>query len=554
MHHLEVTHQHLSSAPETRRWIEQRAAGRFYTARPIADHLVGAVQPYLAEASRERSELRLVDPFCGDGRLIAWMFEALCAPLRSQSWNVELWDIDPEAVLVAAENVRAAASRLGIRAITTTRVVDAFRIGPDHLAQFDLVLTNPPWELLKPDSRELARLPLEARQEYVSALRSQDSFLAQQFPRSQPKRKFAGWGTNLARAGVDLSVQLAAHGGLAAIVSPPSIFADDNSLQLREWLFSQNALLDAAYFPAEMKLFRGADVTASTLLIKRARHTTYEAKLSSYFQSINSPTTRAVDLCVENLRKNSFLIPISLDPAATETLSLFKGFPSFGDLETDETEGLWAGREVDETRIRDWFRQSGAPFLKGRAVGRYSQPSPPPERLSITRYRGLPSIEFERIAWRDVSRPNQKRRVQATVIPRDWVTGNSLHVAYFRNRDNERLHALLAVVNSLAFEFQARARLATGHISLSVVRQVRLPSLAKRSLVTSLSKLAERCLRADSAALVEAEVRVAQAYDLSRNSFSHLLEMFPKLSAREKEAMLKPELWAKRGKKPGRPP
>ena len=549
MDHLQVTHQHLSSAPETRRWFERRAAGRFYTARLIADHLVAAVQPFLAEASCGRSELRLVDPFCGDGRLIAWMFDTLSAPLRSPRWNVELWDIDPEAVSVAAATVREAVSRSGITATITARVVDAFRFGADHVAQFDLVLTNPPWELLKPDSRELARLPSEIRREYVSALRSQDRFLAGRFPRSQPKRKFAGWGTNLARAGVDLSVQLAAQGGLAAIVSPPSIFADDSSLQLREWLFSQNVLLDAAYFPAEMKLFPGADVTASTLLIKRAPANTCEPRISLYSHLTHCPHRQILKLCMPRLRENNFLIPISLGPTATESLALFDALPKFADLETEDVEGLWAGREVDETQIRDWFCRSGVPFLKGRSVARYSRPATPSEHLSSARYRGLLSIEFDRIAWRDVSRPNQKRRMQATVIPRHWVTGNSLHVAYFRSGDNQRLHALLAIMNSLAFEFQVRARLATGHISLSVVRQVRVPSLADKSLVRSLATVAERCVGAEAGAFVTAEVRVAQAYGITRSSFGRIIDMFPKINLHEKEEMLKLTLWTKKHKR-----
>ena len=64
-----------------------------------------------------------------------------------------------------------------------------------------------------------------------------------------------------------------------------------------------------------------------------------------------------------------------------------------------------------------------------------------------------------------------------TIIPAGWVAGNSLHVAYYRDGDPVRLRALYAVLSSLVFEFQVRCRLATGHMSLGIVRSSRVPTL-----------------------------------------------------------------------------
>src|SRR5438105_15355075 len=87
------------------------------------------------------------------------------------------------------------------------------------------------------------------------------------------------------------------------------------------------------------------------------------------------------------------------------------------------------------------------------------------------------SASFCRLAWRDVARPNQTRRLHATLIPRNWVTGNSLNVAFFRDGNQQRLKALLAIMNSYVCEIKVRALLATAHISLGAVRRPHIPEL-----------------------------------------------------------------------------
>jgi len=147
------------------------------------------------------------------------------------------------------------------------------------------------------------------------------------------------------------------------------------------------------------------------------------------------------------------------------------------------------------------------------------------------------------LAWRDVSRRSQERRVYAAIIPPNVVTGNSLHVAHFRNNDRERLNVLLAVFNSIPFEFQARANLGTGHVSAGVVRKIRIPDIDSHEFRTQvlfwLTKLEEREPNAE----ITLEVVVAKAYGLGKDTYSEILDHFDKMPEGTKTQLLEHALW-----------
>ena len=144
-----------------------------------------------------------------------------------------------------------------------------------------------------------------------------------------------------------------------------------------------------------------------------------------------------------------------------------------------------------------------------------------------------------RIVWRDVSRRSQIRRMIATLLPAGCVTGNSLQVAYFKDDDLDRLHALLGIVNSLPFEFQLRSKLGTGHVSLGTVRKIRVPQLENRELVQSLAGLTRRVLAQETGVEAKLEIAVAHALDLGSDDYEMLLAHFDRLPESFREQLLK---------------
>lgn len=535
--------RHLSSikddpAPKS---LHIKATGRFYTpeaiGRPLAKELAGLI------ASTD-APLVVVDPFCGDGRLVAWfMEEAARRDIRTSRLLVRLWDIDPAAVAEAQKRVRAVASALNVHADVEAFVGDSFAKGSTARDDADVLITNPPWERLKPDRREHDGLRPDASERYVAELRAYDRQLSEWFPLSRPVKKFSGWGTNLSRVGTEMSLRLIKMGGVAGVVSPPSLLGDQDSLPLRRHLLTEYRLEALSYFPAEARLFEGVDQPAITFVaVRQCPPSDGWVRTTVFDADGRRGRTGGFALHPSRLEQSGYYLPTGFGVEAADLIVRFEENPTFASLESPGPHGLWAGREIDETSYESFLRPTGNNlFVKGRMIERWAVREIPSQYVDPSLRRIPPSTAHPRVAWRDVSRPNQKRRVQASLIPAGWVAGNSLSVAHFRDDSLPRLSGLLALLNSLVFEFQVRARLSTGHVSLGTVRQVGVPeSLFERSGV-ELAALATRRLAGDTEAEHLIEVRIAQLYGLDLADFERLVRCFPKITPEESGSLL--ESW-----------
>lgn len=515
-----------------------RAAGQFFTHPTIAAHLVSALVKLLPSKS-----ISVVDPFAGDGRLLVALLRALSQRGWDKLLRISLWERDPQALRFARRDVRLFASSCGIPITLETKVCDTFRVASKFAEKFDLVLTNPPWEILKPDRRELKHLTSKDRDLYLSRLKREDDFLSHSYPLSQPVRKFSGWGTNLSRVGTEAAMLLVKKEGLCALVSPLSLFADQVSENLRRTIVSNYELTDLAYFPAEGRFFEKVDQPAVTFVAKKRHPQRMRPFVSSYTSSGELAVRSRVVVTRSMVKSTGYCLPLQLGPSGFEILSSFRDLPRLADLESSP-ESLWAGRELDETDRQAFLSPRGKhPFLKGQMIKRFTIAEQPKLFIRANGPSIPASVSHRRLVWRDVARPNQARRMHATMIPASWVTGNSLNVAFFRDDDITRLKALLAIMNSIAFEVQVRALLATAHISLGAVRRVHVPELTNRKLVLSLSAWVDKCLIGDLHAGIHFEVAVAKAYGIGKGRFRQLLDFFPLLPEPHTQHLLDSPLW-----------
>jgi DNA-cytosine methyltransferase len=543
MQHLAILHKQQYGNEEPKGLLT-RATGRFYTHDILSNHMVAAILKL--DCFPHLKTLRLVEPFSGDGRLVCFLIEQASrhAQWKDRNWQVEIWDYDNAALKEAKRNILEAAVRAQIEVQVTAIQGDTFTHAPSYFGKFHICITNPPWDVLKPDRRELERLSDNDTAEYIRLLKLQDQTLAELYPLSMPIRRFSGWGTNLSRCGVEAALRLTMPGGVCAFVSPASLLADEMSERLRQWVFNNHAVHDIAYYSAEARLFENVDQPSITLIASPGEKNGTAPVLTAYDKARQTKSVKMSRRDWHGLEKNGFVFPLKFDLGLIQAQSKWGDFPKFSDLEGTAAHDLWAGRELDETGHQSFLGKSGDfLFVKGRMVKRFGMAEMPSQFIQKGGPRIPASAAYHRIAWRDVSRPSQKRRMHATIIPPGWVSGNSLSVGYFRDDDLERLKALLAVMNSLVFEAQVRGRLATAHVSLSTVRQARIPDLSDRKMIRQLAQLVDKLIAGEEANSPVLEVLVAQLYGLSHDEFGLLLSSYEKLTQEEIDTLLSSREW-----------
>ena len=512
--------------------------GRYYTHESLIDIIVDRLLNQIDIYSFKKSDIYIIDPFSGDGRLIYHFIKRWYERnYPKMKWNIELWDIHKEGHIVAKEKINELREK-GLLITCNYRVVDTFMYQDNYINAFDIVITNPPWETLKPDARELKCLSTDEKEKYIESLKEYDSLLSSKFPESQPIKKFAGWGTNLSRVGLDVSYALVKENGYCLIILPASFFADKQSQKIRTRIFKRN-IKEILYLPAEAKLFGKADVDSSILFFSKEINRDKSFTLYKFSKDLKILQINNIlysDVKVEN---DDYIIPIGIGIDGLSLLKKMRMVSMCNSLQ--DIEELWLGRELDETQI-DLFlhnKEVGIKFIRGRMIERYNIRPTQFQVYEKNNFKIPSTVLYERIVWRDVSRTSQTRRMIATIIPSDLIAGNSLGVCCYKGRNKKVLKILLGIMNSLCFEFQLRNYLATGHISISAIKKCFIPPLNEILKNERIYSLVETILNGNTTVEMKLEAEVAKSiYKLTKKEFNILINAFDKISELEKENIL----------------
>ncbi|MEA4946192.1 MAG: hypothetical protein VB058_01320, partial [Oscillospiraceae bacterium] len=388
---------------------DEKLLGKFYTDYEIANSMMQVMcSNYTADIFS--SNMKVIDPFCGDGRLIIALLSELLKKgiISGKKVLISVWDIDHEAVGTAEEKINMFCEEHNIQHEIDARVADAFVEYRNCYASYNICVTNPPWSLLKPQKLFNKTNDEEELEGYRNAIEQYDSYMKNEFILSQPSTKFGKWGTNLARCGTEVALRLIKRDGMCGIVSPASLLNDQVSNKLRSWIFENYRVLNVSYYPAELKLYGNADISSITIVVQGGE-TDQSLDVRIYSDLDNYKYKKIEKAVFEYIKRNKYNLPLKTGIEAILIMMHLEVMPTT--LDYCNSVGLSFTREMDETRFKEKISRDGRiRFAKGYMVDRYTFKGDS-FYLNDDKVIAPPSSYTNKIVWRDVSRDSQVRRI-----------------------------------------------------------------------------------------------------------------------------------------------
>lgn len=401
---------------------------------------------------------------------------------------------------------------------------------------FDAIITNPPWEIFKPNSKEFfedhselvtkkkmtihdfekeqAKLLRdgEIRKAWLEYLSSYPFVSA--YYRSAPQfrnqisivnGKKAGSDINTYKLFLEQCFNLLRDGGQCGIVIPSGIYTDLGAKQLRTLLFEQTQVTGLFGIENRRMVFENVDCRFKFVVLtfaKGGRTQLFPAAFMRHdvAELDRFPAQGSIDISVDLVRR---LSPDSLsvmefkNDLDVRIAEKMLRFPLLG----QKVEGAWSVtlyREFDMTNDSHLFRTSPGkgrlPLYEGKMIWQFDHRFAEPRYwvdekegraalLGRTPDRGQ-KLDYQayRLGFRDVAANTNERSAIATIVPKGHFVGNTLPVhmpSADGAPDNVQLLALAAAFDSFVFDWMIRQKI-TNHLNMFYVYQMPCPRLTSK--------------------------------------------------------------------------
>jgi len=417
---------------------------------------------------------------------------------------------------------------------------------------FDAIITNPPWEIFKPNSKEFfqkfsdvvtkkkmriedfedAKVDLLADADIRSAwlgYLSSFPYLSEWF-RSAPQfqnqigkvnGKKVGSDLNLYKIFLEQTSHLIRKDGRCGIVIPSGIYTDLGAMQLRLMLFEQNRVTSLFGLSNEKFLFESVHHAfkftiltylrgGTTNLFQAAfrinpREAVRPGELFSLFHEPDLQIQLSVDL-IKRLSPGSFSVMEFKSPLDIQIAEKMLRFPLLG----EDLKGNWNVKftaEFHMTGDSDLFEtkpgKGKLPLFEGKMIWQFQCDYSTPrywvnedsarKRISGKQDNGkkLPYQNYRAI-YRSVASNSNERTLISSVAPKNCFLGHSLNFDDCPKTDSQIL-VLVCLLNSLAVDYSLRQRVSQ-NLTIFFLQQLAIPRLTEKdaafqSLLESAARL-----------------------------------------------------------------
>lgn len=396
---------------------------------------------------------------------------------------------------------------------------------------FDAILTNPPWEIFKPNGKEfflrysdlitrkkmriedfkdhqqeLLKDPdvLAAWEEYLSSFTHVSAYYRSahcfQHQIGEVNGKKTGSDINLYKLFTERCHVLLRKGGQCGIVIPSGIYTDLGAKALREMLFDKSLITGLFCFENRKEIFEGVHRSVKFVLLTFSKGGKTEhfpaAFMRHEVQELDGfPETGAIDISVDLVRK---LSPDSLSvmefktPLDVQIAEKMLRFPLLGEEVPDKWNVRFT-REFDMTNDAYLFKDAPGkdclPLYEGKMIWQFQHGYAEP-RYWVDEEEGRSALlgrteddgqkldyQAYRLGFRDVTASTNERSLIASIVPANNFCGNTLPTLV-HPKDGKTLLVVTSMFDSFLVDWLLRQKI-TNHCNFFCMNQIAMPRLTE---------------------------------------------------------------------------
>jgi Alw26I/Eco31I/Esp3I family type II restriction m6 adenine DNA methyltransferase len=388
---------------------------------------------------------------------------------------------------------------------------------------FDAVITNPPWEVFKPNAKEFFaqyddlvikdkmtintfethQKELMQSQEIATAwIDYQSEFpyvssyfrLAEQYKNQTAvvNAKKIEMAINLYKLFLELCFNLLKPSGYCGIIVPSDIRNDLSSLGLRKMLLEETEIDTILTFSNEYSLFPGIHPQFKfCLLTFKKGPSTKTLKQASYDKRDYSQTSSLEELLRHG---KTFEMSERVIRLISPNELLFIELSSDFDVEilrkmTEKINFIGTScdfhRTIDSHLLEKQSSNENLPLYGGRQIGQFitknneidywiNEQQGKSCLIKVQKNKKL-TYQNYRLVYRNISRANNKRTLIVTFLPKNVFCEETINVLSLDSQDVVHGLFVCAVLNSFCFDYVIRVKATGSRISIYLIDQISLP-------------------------------------------------------------------------------
>jgi hypothetical protein len=398
---------------------------------------------------------------------------------------------------------------------------------------FDAIITNPPWEIFKPQAKEFfqehsdlvtknkmtikefekeqakllnneevreAWLEYQSRYPYVSLFYRNATQYKNQIALVNGKKQ--GTDINLYKLFTEQCFNLLRKNGECGIVIPSGIYTDLGTKQLREMLFNESKITGLFCFENRKEIFEGVHRSFKFVVLTFQTNSKTKSFPSAFMRHHVAELERfpkegslqiSVDL-IRRLSPDSLSVMEFKNDVDIRIAEKMLRFPLLGER-IEDVWNLFLTSEFHMTNDSHLFKTSSGngklPLYEGKMIHQFSHTLSEPRywidekeaRKSLLGKNEIDNgqrLDYQnyRLGFRDVARNTDNRTMIAGIIPPNVFAGNTLIVSQkFSNLRN--MLFVLTMLDSFSYDYMIRQKV-TAHCNMFYVYQVPVPRLTEK--------------------------------------------------------------------------